>query len=56
LNLTFNKSMGSLNLSLKVKNILNSTVRFGFENDDRLYITDEYRPGMGAGISLSYAM
>jgi len=56
LNLTFNKSMGSLNLSFKIKNILNSMVRFGFEKDDRLYITDQYRPGMGAGISLSYAM
>jgi hypothetical protein len=48
--------MGSLNLSFKIKNILNSMVRFGFEKDDRLYITDQYRPGMGAGISLSYAM
>lgn len=56
LNLTLNKSYGSINLSIKVKNMLNSAIRFGFEKGGRTYITDQYYPGMGAGISLSYAM
>ncbi|MDD3807159.1 MAG: TonB-dependent receptor, partial [Candidatus Marinimicrobia bacterium] len=56
LNLTISKTFGALNVSLKMKNLLNSEMKFGFNKDGKRYITNQYHPGIGASVSLSYAM
>ncbi len=56
LNVTLGKKIGPVKFNMKVKNLLNSDILFGFEKDGKTHITNQYHPGMGAGISVSYAM
>tara|TARA_B100002052_G_scaffold299151_1_gene335724 strand:+ start:7042 stop:10086 length:3045 start_codon:yes stop_codon:yes gene_type:complete len=57
LNLTTSKNINNLKLSLKVKNILKSKLKFGLideSNDDQILYTSIYDPGYSVSFSLSY--
>ena len=55
-NITANKKLSNnLKASFKIKNILNSKVRFGFEdNNQNRYYNKIYKPGYSYSIGLSY--
>jgi len=55
LNFTLSNTYHNLKVSFKAKNLLNQDIQTGFNKDGQTYITNRYHPGMGAGISLSYA-
>ncbi|MBN2780712.1 MAG: hypothetical protein JXR21_01970, partial [Candidatus Marinimicrobia bacterium] len=55
LNLTMNKKIGNIKISINASNLLNSAVRFGiFDTENTFYATREYHPGIGYGASIQY--
>ncbi len=56
LNLTGGKSVGSFKFSLKIKNILNSQVRFGHveESSNDLKLRKVYSPGLSFSLGMKY--
>lgn len=57
LNLTASKKLNKLKFSAKVKNLLNSDIKFGMEdelNNDKIKYTRIYSPGMSFSLGVSY--
>jgi outer membrane receptor protein involved in Fe transport len=58
LNLTTGIKLGSFKISLRAKNILNSSVRFGVQEDrgtNEIKYSKTYEPGISGSIGLSYS-
>ena len=55
LNFSAKKFSGPLSLSIKIKNLLNSTYTFGVENSrGQLFTTREYNPGVSFNLGIHY--